>query len=411
MAERLYYTDSYLKTFTAQVIERTEVNGHPAVVLDRTAFYPTSGGQPHDTGALNQIAVIDAAAREEDGAVLHILSEGIEAGWVEGHIDWERRFDHMQHHTGQHILTQAFVQVTGAQTTSFHLSPDSVTIDLDIPEIPLDTLAEAERLANQVVMENRTVTAQVVTPDSAEGVRIRRMPGQLHTAGLRVIIIEGFDATACGGTHVAHTGEIGLIKVLKTEKRGEETRVEFRCGKRALRDYAEKHAIIQQLAGDLTCGYREIGPALDRLRGELKDTQRVLRATSKQLIELEAAQLLQGAALRGQVRVIKAVYSERDAGDLRALASRLTSEPGVMVLLASASGAAQVIMARHVDLPYDMNQALKRLLALLGSERGGGRPDFSQGGGMPASAEALQAALDAAELDLLGNSGLQGNRL
>jgi alanyl-tRNA synthetase len=238
--------------------------------------------------------------------------------------------------------------------------------------------------------------ARLVDQNAADGVRVRMMPDHLLTEGLRVIEIEGFDQTACGGTHVARTGEIGLIKIIKVEKRGDGLRVEFCCGGRALRDYRTKHAIISQLAADLTCSYREVGDALERLQADLKDAQRALRAATARLIELEAEHLLANAAALGGARLVKAAFDERDPGEVRALASRLVEAPAVIALLGTSGEKAQLFLARSADLPYDMNAALRQGLAVLGNARGGGRPDFAQGGGVPASSEQVQAALEAA---------------
>lgn len=397
MTDRLYYDDAYLTEFSARIVERLTVGGQPAVVLDRTAFYPTGGGQPHDTGLIAEATVLDVFTREEDAAVVHVLAEEVSGDEVTCCVDWTRRFDHMQHHTGQHILTRAFEQVAAAHTVGFHLGNESVTIDLDVPTIPPEVAEQAEDLANRIVWEDRPVVVRLISPDEAAGVRVRLMPDHLLTAGLRVIDIVGFDQTACGGTHVARTGEVGIIKIIRLEKRGAETRVEFRCGGRALRDYREKHNILSQLAADLTCSHREVGEALTRLRADLKAAQRALKTATAQLITYEAEHLLTHAAVVGSVRVVKAAFEGREVGEVRALASRLVETAGVVALLGTAGEKAQVILAHSADLPFDLNAALRQALAVLGEARGGGRPDFVQGGGIPASAEQVAAALDAAE--------------
>ncbi len=404
MTERLYYDDAYLTEFSARIVQRLTVGGQPAVVLDRTAFYPTGGGQPHDTGVIGGATVLDVFTREEDATVVHVLAEEIGEDVVACRLDWARRFDHMQHHTGQHILTRAFEQVAAAHTVGFHLSDESVTIDLDAPAIPPTLAEQAEDLANRIVWEDRPVVVRLVPRDEAAGVRMRLMPDHLLTPGLRVVDIAGFDQTACGGTHVARTGEIGIIKVLRLEKRGAETRVEFCCGGRALRDYREKHLILSQLAADLTCSYREVGEALARLRTDVKAAQRALKAATAQLITYEAEHLLAYAVVAGKARIIKAAFESREVGEVRALASRLIEAPGVVALLGIAGEKAQVILARSADLPYDLNTVLQQALAMLGEARGGGRPDFAQGGGVPASLEQVAAALDAAERVLLAGS-------
>src|SRR5688572_28549137 len=199
MTQRLYYDDSYTIEFTARVIERTKHDDHPAVVLDRTYFYPTGGGQPNDTGVLGGVEVLDVFTREDDHAVMHVLAEDVMGEIVTCKLDWQRRFDHMQQHTGQHLLTQCFVETADAKTIGFHLSPNRITIDLDAAGLSAQAVDTAEDLANRIVQENRAVTARVVEPQEAAnlGVRIRRIPGHLATGGLRVVEITDFDLTAC----------------------------------------------------------------------------------------------------------------------------------------------------------------------------------------------------------------------
>lgn len=397
---RLYYDDAYAREFTARIVERSGT----AVILDRTYFYPTSGGQPNDTGMIGGVPVVDVSARKEDGAVVHTLEREVAADDVECMINWERRFDHMQHHTGQHILSQAFVQVAGANTVGFHLSPDSITIDVDQANISPTAAAAVEVLANEVVWGDRPVTARIVQPDDAEGVRIRKLPEHILTGGLRVIDIDGFDVTACGGTHVARTGEIGTIKILKLEKRGDKTRVEFRCGGRALADYQVKNTVVNTLTADLTCSIGEITGAVARLQEDFKAAQRALKAATAQLIEFEAERLADEAELTKGVRVIKRLFPDRDFGELRVLATALTQKPGMVVLLATGGEKAQILFARSNDLNADMNTLLKQTLGLIPNGRGGGQPQMAQGGGNADTAQA-QAALDAAERSLLDRLG------
>ncbi len=397
---RLYYDDAYTLQFSARVTERLTVDGHPALILDQTYFYPTSGGQPNDLGTIDGVPVIDVIARQEDGEVVHVLERDVPAETVAGVIDRARRIEHMQHHTGQHILSQAFVQIAGASTVGFHLSTESITIDLDRVNLSDEVVAAVEDLANEVVLADRPVTARIIQPDDAEGVRIRKMPEHLLTGGLRIIDIDGFDVTACGGTHVARTGEIGLIKVLRLEKRGDKTRVEFRCGGRALRDYREKNAIVNQLMADFTCAMSEVTEAATRLQEEVKSAQRALKSTTGTLLDYEAAQLSAETLEQNGMRIVKLNFADRDFGDVRGLASRITQEPGRVALLAVSGAKAQIVFARSADLSADMNALLKRVLPLLNGGRGGGQPQMAQGGG---SGDAVQVtlALDEAERALL----------
>lgn len=401
MSQRLYYDDAYTTRFEARIVERLDVRGQPGIILDRTYFYPDSGGQPADTGQIGGADLVALRIRESDAAIIHVLSHAPPGDQVQCQIDWTRRFDHMQHHTGQHILTQAFVLVAGANTVGFHLSPDSVTIDLDQLGITDAVVHRAEELANQIVIENRPVTARLIQPDEAARVRIRKAPDHLATQGLRVIDIQDYDLTACGGTHVARTGEIGLIKILRLEKRGDRTRVEFRCGWRALRDYQAKHAIVAQLVSDLTCGVSELPEAVSRLQQESRAAQRTIKMLRERLIDEEAQRLLNSAHPEGSVRWIEAVFTNRDAGEIRLLGARLTRSAQVLALLATSGDKAHLVLARSADLDLDLNSALKAALAALGGGKGGGPPDMVQGGGIPADEEKVAAALRAARASLL----------
>jgi alanyl-tRNA synthetase len=391
MSNRLYYADSYTRDFEAHIVEHLTLNGHPAIILKDTYFYPTSGGQPHDTGSIGTAQIIDVITRDKDGAVIHILDQTIEGNTAEAHIHWERRFDHMQHHTGQHILSQAFIQIANASTIGFHLSENSVTIDLDVPPLATETVNNVEDLANQIIYENRAVTAQIINKDDAGSVRIRKLPDHLLTDGLRVVEIADFDMTACGGTHVRQSGEIGIIKILKVEKRGEKSRVEFRCGGRALQDFREKNSLINRLTAELTVSMDEIPDTFSRTQEQVKTLQRDLKAATSQLISFEATQLLENAAQQGEMRVITSVFPGRDMNDLKLLASKLTAEKQVVALLGSTGERANIVFSRSADLIHDMNALLKSTLETLGG-RGGGQPTLAQGSA-PADETALMAAL------------------
>lgn len=394
MTDRLYYSNSYATAFDATLVEQIQWEGRPAVILDRTYFYPSSGGQPHDTGTLNGVVVVDVQVRDEDGAVVHILAAPVDGSSVTAKLNWERRFDHMQHHTGQHILTQAFIQAAGANTVSFHLSPDSVTIDLAGAALPDTKVTEVEALANRIVQENRPVTATLRQRDDMDSTRMRKLPKHIVTDGLRVIEIADFDSTACGGTHVAHTGEIGLIKIVKLERRGDKMRVEFKCGQRALADYAGKHTAISAIAADMNCRYSEIADNINRLRAELKDTQTTLKETRTQLSEYEAARLLAEADHTRGYALVTAVFEGRDAADVRLLTTRLTAGSRVVALLGVPGDKAQLMFARSADLTFDMGALLKEAVGKLGG-RGGGQPTFAQGGGVKADSGQLEAIIQA----------------
>lgn len=399
MTERLYYHDAYTSRFTAVIVERMEENGRTAVALNRTYFYPTSGGQPFDRGALNNRAVIDVTIRE-DGAILHWLDGAApEEDGVTAVIDWPRRFDHMQQHTGQHILSQAFIRIAEAQTIGFHLSDDTVTIDLDTTELSAAMLRRVEDLANLIVWENRPINVHLVTLAEAQQMPIRKIP-PAQTGKIRLIDIEDFDLTACGGTHVSRTGGVGLIKIVKLERRREAMRVEFRCGGRALTDYGGKSETVQALMAVLTTGQEALVTAVTTLQDENKNNQRTIKKLQNVLLETEMAHLLQTGQKLGDFTLVSRVFDENDGVNLRQLGNQLTQNQGVVALLAAAGSKSQLLFCRSEGAPGDMNALLKKALQQLGGG-GGGSAMMAQGGGPAADngrltdiLAALQQTLD-----------------
>lgn len=385
LQKRLYYSDAYLTCFEADVTERLVWDGRPAVVLTQTAFYPTSGGQPSDRGSLGGVAVIGVEVREADGEVVHILADELPAGRVVGEVDWGRRFDHMQQHSGQHLLSAACEKLLGADTVSFHLGVESSTIDLDRAHLSRQELEAVEDWVNRAIWENHPLTARFVPADELSVLPLRHQPKV--EGPIRLVEIEGCDLTPCGGTHVARCGEIGLLKIVRLEHRGEETRVEFLCGRRALADYRRKSVILLDLAAGLTVGYEEVGAAVARLQEELKASQRELRALRERLLEAEAAALLGAARAIGALRVVQAVLAERAPADLRALALRLSETTGVVALLASSGEREQLCFACAEGSGVDAAALLRMACESLGG-KGGGQPRIAQGSA-PAAAPSV----------------------
>jgi alanyl-tRNA synthetase len=391
--QRLYYTDSYTTDFEANLIDTVTYHDLPAAVLDRSYFYPTSGGQPHDTGFLNGVRVVDVALRESDGVMLHVLENALalENQRVSGQIDWGRRFDHMQHHTGQHILSAAFEKLADADTVGFHLSADSVTIDLNKPDISPALLDAAEDLSNQIVADDRPVRAYFPSDEELSTLVLRKVPDV--EGKLRVVDIAGFDVNACGGTHVARTGEIAIIKILRASRQGDTTRIEFRCGGRALLDYRQKHALLSQLSAELTTGYDQIPAALAKLREENKALRKDVHTLQTIVLENEAELLWQAADRSSGYALIVRAFENRDVAEVRQLVQHLIAHPATIALCGVAGDKAQLIAARSEDLTPDMVAVLKRGLSVWGVERGGGRPAFAQGGGAAALLDQVRAAL------------------
>ncbi|HRO91399.1 MAG TPA: DHHA1 domain-containing protein [Promineifilum sp.] len=398
-AMRPYYTDSTTLDFAAMIESLEDFDGRPAVLLEPGYFYPTSGGQPHDTGQLrrgDEIArVIDVVERESDGVALHILDRPLSPGPVAASIDRDRRLDHMRHHTGQHILSQAFIRVAEAETVGFHMSAQSITIDLDRADLSAAEIDRAEALANEVVWADGPVSVRFVTLAEAATLPLRKTPPG-RDGRLRLIDIEGFDLTACGGTHVARTGEVGLIRIARTERRGGMTRVEFLCAGRALADYRAGQDVLRQLGAALTTGAAELPAAVARLQEENKALRLDLRRREDALLALEAAQLLAAAEPASAARLVRRVFVGRSPDEVRRLATALVEAGGVVALLGLAGERSHLVFARSADAPGDMGALVKVALAKLGG-RGGGSPTLAQGGG-PAADEAAVAAVLQPEL-------------
>jgi alanyl-tRNA synthetase len=384
VTERLYYTDAYTTEFDAHVIRAESHEGRPAVVLDRTAFYPTSGGQPFDTGRLGDVPVVDVVDRD-DGTIVHVLERELHAGPIRGRIDWTRRFEHMQQHTGQHVLSAAFDRLTGARTESFHLGSASSTIDLG----RIVSAAEIDRVedeANRIVWEDRPVAIRFADAEEAAKLALRKEPAR--TGRLRLIDVENFDISACGGTHVARTGAIGTIAVAGSERVRGGTRVEFLCGVRALRGYrslrdamASSVRLLSVLPGDLPAG-------IDRIQADARDTRRRLKDLQSRLASFEASALAGRAELHGASRVVVEALEGWDANGLKAIASAISSRPGHVAVLLGVPPPSAIVIARAPDAAVDCAATLKALTDRFGG-KGGGRSDLAQGGGLQGSAEDL----------------------
>lgn len=396
MTDRLYYSDPTLRSFSARVVGRLEIDNHPAVILDRTAFYPEGGGQPGDRGQINQARAIDVQAQDDAAhSVVHILSEPVAEDEVTCAIDWTRRFDLMQQHTGQHILSQAFVRLLDAETVAFHLNDDpnegTATIDLDRAGLRPADVDAVEDLANRIVFENRPVTARFVSREELASIPLRKPP--TVDAAIRIVEIAEFDRSACGGTHVARTGEVGQIKIVKLERRGPETRVEFRCGQRALADYRRKNDVINRAAAGLSIGFWELEEAAARLVAENKALFKQLEEAQERLLEFEAHELWSNLREHGQLAVAMRVWHARDMNALRKLAKQVISRPRTVALLGSGGEKPALVFARSSDVALDMSKLVRDAAARIGG-RGGGSPDFAQAGGPPASDEQVWAAVE-----------------
>ncbi len=395
MTQRLYYDDATLRHFTAQVLEERTTERGPAARLDRTAFYATSGGQPHDTGTLNGIPVLEVWEDEATGELWHRLARPLEGMTVTGLVDWPRRFDHMQQHTGQHLLSAAFLRLWDAPTVGFHLGREASTIDLPLSQLSWEAAFQVEDEVNRLIWEDRAVTARFVTAEELATLALRKLP---DVAGpVRIVTVDGYDATACGGTHVTRTGAIGLVKITAVERYKGGVRVTFLCGERALRDYRRALRTLSELAAGCTVAQEELPAALARLQAETQELRRALHKAQAALLEQEADRLWAETPPQAGVRRIVAQWQERPWAEIQTLAAQLRERPQTVLLLAvTEERSTRLLCARSDDLPtVDAAVLLRQALAPWGG-KGGGTPALAQGGAPRLSPEVLRPALQAA---------------
>jgi alanyl-tRNA synthetase len=399
MTDRLYYNDSFLYDFDAEVHSVVETP-RPAVILDRTAFYPTSGGQIHDTGWLvfadkkhRVTEVVDA----EDGRVIHYLEAPLKdvqpGARLRGEVDAVRRRDHMQQHSAQHVLSAAFIRLLNMRTVSFHMADDYCSIDLDTPSLSKEQVESAERLTNEIILENRAVDIRFVTREEADRLGLRKLP-PAERDQLRLIDIHEFDLTACGGTHVNRTGQIGGVFLRKTEKVRQGYRVEFVAGQRAVTTARRDFNTLTETAGLFSAHIYEIPQHTRRFLEDIRSLRKQVEQSQEELVAAQAASLLAETSESDGRKVVVRTFSGRDLNFIKLLAQKLTRQsPVVIALLATESPQPALVFAQSAGQHYDMGKLLKETLAKLGG-RGGGSKDLAQGG-VPQSA-GLAAALAAA---------------
>ena len=389
MTDRIYYTEPALFDFDAAVESCQTQDGRIVATLDRTAFYPTSGGQPFDTGSLGAASVIDVVDLP-DGRIGHVLDRTLPAGsFVHGTVNRSRRFDHMQQHTGQHILSAAFDRLFKARTVGFHLGADLSTLDLD-KVLGAESMAKAEADANRIVWENREVTIRFASEEEAASIQLRKEP--TRSGRLRLIEVAGFDVSACGGTHVARAGEVGIVAVKSWEKFRGGTRLEFVCGGRALAEYGVVRDAVAGCIRLISVSPRELPAAIERAQEENRDLRRVVRDLQERLAVFEAAAMVERGRKVGSVTVVLEIAPGRDQAGLKTLAASAAAIGGVVAGLISATEPVLAVLARSADVPVDVSAVLKTLLARAGG-KGGGKPEMAQGGGMTGSPGEILATL------------------
>ncbi|QUG43580.1 alanyl-tRNA editing protein [Psychrobacillus sp. INOP01] len=372
MTNKLYYEDPCIQSFKAKVIEQ-QVD---YVVLSETAFYPTGGGQPHDLGLLNGIEVTNVEVI--NGEIRHFLTNPLPENTTEvnGQINWERRFDHMQQHAGQHILSAAFEQLFGFQTISFHLGKDTVTIDLNVTEVSERQLTEAEQLANQIILEDRLIETKWVTEEELSNYNLRKATSLKEN--IRLVIIPDFDYNACGGTHPTSTGQVRAIKILHTERQKKIVRVEFICGERILTHLHRKHDVLVNLVSTLSTPEDKIMNATKNLLEQNSRLEKQVADLSNSLLAYEAKELRESA----KGTTITCILEKRSMQELQKLAKLVVNETpkSICIFVSNNQEKLQIVASKGSDVEQSMKELIAHVLPYING-KGGGNERMAQGGG------------------------------
>jgi len=377
MREIFYYQDVMMQQFSAQVVRTGIEETRPYIVLSNTAFYPTGGGQPCDTGSINEFPVVDVEKVEDE--IRHYVEGNIDnlTGAVTGHIDWARRFDHMQQHCGQHILTAAFVELFDVSTVSFHLGSELVTIDLATAQVTDEQLTQAERRANEIILENRPIETKWITKDELVNYPLRKDVSV--DEDIRLVIIPDYDYNGCGGTHPTSTGQVSSIKIMSTEKMKKNTRIHFVCGNRVLKQLAMRKHVLSDVARQLSVPEEAASDALRKVIHDVKATEKALEDAQNQLLEYEAKELVAASSKTG---VVAASFENRTVQALQKLGRAIVSQidEGICLLVAENEDKLQFIAARGNRAEKSMKDISGAILPLING-KGGGNDAFVQGGG------------------------------
>ncbi|WP_042148711.1 serine-tRNA(Ala) deacylase AlaX [Paucisalibacillus sp. EB02] len=378
--EKLYYQDQYLGRFTAHILNaQIDEKGRFYVILDQTAFYPTGGGQPHDTGTLNDMEVIDV--EEINGEIRHYISGSMEVGSeCVGEIHWERRMDHMQQHAGQHILSAAFEEEFGYKTVSFHMGKELCSIDIAIENLTEEEAYEVEKIANIIIIENHPIETRWVNQEELSNYKLRKEVSV--SENIRLVIIPDFDYNGCGGTHPIATGQVGSIEILHWEKQKNHVRVFFVCGRRVRTQLHKKHKVIQNLSALLSSPQEQLVETSKRILEGTKQLEKIITHLKQQLIEYEAESLTAQSERKQQYKLIKEVFVNRPIAELQQLAKNITSKSDMIIVLLvnETDEKLQLVCGRGKGTSVSMNQLIKQVLPTING-KGGGNDVIAQGGG------------------------------
>ena len=369
----MFECDPDLHEFKANVIEIRALPTGQGIVLNKTLFFPEGGGQPSDRGVLNGLFV--ASVIEDGETIVHAIDGFLQVGdSIKGTIDWERRFDHMQQHTGQHLLSQVFMRRLDAETVGFHLGAEEVTIDLALENLDEKVAVEIETETNRMVFENRSVLVYEKSAEGLETIPLRKRP--VLEGLFRIVEIEHFDWSLCCGTHVHRTGEIGLIKINRWERYKGGIRLYFLCGFRALRAFQKKTSLIRSVSQILTTGENDIVDIVQRWKEERKSTEKRIQTLLNQVMETEAEKLLHKARTFGSVHVVSALFQDKDAQEIQALIRKLVQTDNVVAIVGTIQNRATVFFARSANLDFNMKD-LQEIAAIEMNAKGGGGPNWA----------------------------------
>jgi alanyl-tRNA synthetase len=385
--KRLYFEDPYQVEFEAQVSRKIIHEQKPALILDQSCFYPESGGQPCDKGQIDGINVLKVVEDKEE--VLHLVEKDVSSKKIKGKIDWERRFDHMQQHSGQHILSQSFYEFFEAETLSFHLGIDSSTVEMDLRTISEEEIEKVEERANDIIFQNREVKSYFIPEEKIKSLPFRKPP---QKEGLiRVVEVSDFDYSACGGTHVRRAGEIGLIKILKGERIRNNVRLEFTCGKRAFEDYSWKSKALYQLSGRFSAHERDVLTSVEKLLSDLKSQKRINRKLQEKMTGYLAQEFIGEA----KGNIIKQIFTDKKAEEVKYLALNIINKGDFVVLFGiKGEERGHLVFACSQSLNIDMREIVPAVSSLI-KGKGGGSPALVEVAGE--GVENLELALSKAE--------------
>lgn len=384
--KRLYLESPYNVEFEAQVVEKVIWEQKPALILDQTCFYPESGGQPCDKGTINEVEVLKVL--EDEARIIHLLAENISSAKVTGKIEWQTRFDHMQQHSGQHILSQSFHELLGAETLSFHLGEAISSVEMDLRKISEEEVENVERRANEIVFQDREIKCYFIPEEKIESVPLRRPPKKKGL--IRVVEVSDFDFSACGGTHVRRAGEIGLIKILKLERIRNNIRFEFICGQRTLEDYLWKNRILRELSTRFTVNEEEILNTVERLSSDLKSQKRKGKKMQEKIAQYEAQEIIQET----KEKIIKELFVDKTPEEVRFLVLNIIRKGDFVVLFGlKGEERGHLILACSENINIDMREIVPLVSPLI-KGKGGGRSSLVEIAGE--EIENLEQALERA---------------